>query len=177
MAEDPTTAARIQSQVRFWEICGRKIGTGAGFLRVLSFSPPNYSTSCSISIYRHNNRPCIFIVLTLTASLLKNRVHHGSTSWVTWTQSTIIFYFFKIYFNIILHGHWFYYSQSHETVNYGHESRGTRNEVWLCWGGPAAIYSTDIILPSVSKSHEWSILFSFTVQIMYAVFISRIQEW
>jgi hypothetical protein len=28
---------------------------------------------------------------------------------------------------------------------YNHESRGTRNQDWLCWRGPAAIYPTDRI--------------------------------
>jgi hypothetical protein len=30
-------------------------------------------------------------------------------------------------------------SQSHQTVKYGHESRGTRSQESLCWRGPAAI--------------------------------------
>jgi hypothetical protein len=30
-----------------------------------------------------------------------------------------------------------------ETVEYGHESRGNRNQEWLCWRVPAAIYPTD----------------------------------
>jgi hypothetical protein len=34
-------------------------------------------------------------------------------------------------------------TQSHETVKYGHESCGTRNQEWLCWRRPRAIYPTD----------------------------------
>jgi hypothetical protein len=34
-------------------------------------------------------------------------------------------------------------SQSQEAVRYGRESRGTRNQEWLCRWGPAAIYPTD----------------------------------
>jgi hypothetical protein len=30
--------------------------------------------------------------------------------------------------------------QSRQTLQYGHESRGTRNREWLCWRRPAAIY-------------------------------------
>jgi hypothetical protein len=37
---------------------------------------------------------------------------------------------------------------SSETLKYDHESRGTRNQEWLCWRGPVAIYPTDI-----SKNH------------------------
>jgi hypothetical protein len=33
-------------------------------------------------------------------------------------------------------------SQSRERVKYGHESRVTRNQEWLCWWGPTAIYLT-----------------------------------
>jgi hypothetical protein len=33
-------------------------------------------------------------------------------------------------------------SQSRQTVNYGHESRGTRNQGSLCWRGPAEIYQS-----------------------------------
>jgi hypothetical protein len=32
--------------------------------------------------------------------------------------------------------------QSGETVKYGHDSRGTRDQERLCWRGPAAIYPT-----------------------------------
>jgi hypothetical protein len=44
-------------------------------------------------------------------------------------------------------------SQSRERVNYGHGSWGTRNQQWLCWRGPAAIYPTD--LPTVNCTREW----------------------
>jgi hypothetical protein len=30
-------------------------------------------------------------------------------------------------------------SQSRQTAEYGHDSRGTRKQVSLCWRGPAAI--------------------------------------
>jgi hypothetical protein len=33
-------------------------------------------------------------------------------------------------------------SESRETVKYGHESRWTRKQEWLCWRGPAAINPT-----------------------------------
>jgi hypothetical protein len=33
-------------------------------------------------------------------------------------------------------------SQSRETEKYGYESRGTRNQEWLCWRGPTEIYPT-----------------------------------
>jgi hypothetical protein len=28
----------------------------------------------------------------------------------------------------------------HERIKYGHETRGTQNQEWLCWRGPATIY-------------------------------------
>jgi hypothetical protein len=40
-------------------------------------------------------------------------------------------------------------SQGRETVKYGHESRGTWKQEWLCWRGPAAIYPTDRSLESL----------------------------
>jgi hypothetical protein len=38
---------------------------------------------------------------------------------------------------------WLQDPQSRETVKYGHESRGTRNQEWLCWRGPPGIYQKD----------------------------------
>jgi hypothetical protein len=38
-------------------------------------------------------------------------------------------------------------SQSRQTVKYGHESRGARNQESLCWRGPAAIYWTGLCIP------------------------------
>jgi hypothetical protein len=39
--------------------------------------------------------------------------------------------------------------QSRQTVNYGRESRGSRNQESLCWRGPATIYwtGTDYVSP------------------------------
>jgi hypothetical protein len=33
-------------------------------------------------------------------------------------------------------------SQGRQTVKYGHESRGTRNQESLCWRGPVAIWQS-----------------------------------
>jgi hypothetical protein len=40
-------------------------------------------------------------------------------------------------------GQCFHDSQSRQTVIWGHETRGTRNQESLCWRGPAAIYPID----------------------------------
>jgi hypothetical protein len=49
--------------------------------------------------------------------------------------------------------------QGRETVKYGHETRGTRNQQWLCWRGPAAIYPTDwkiwVIGHAGPENQEW----------------------
>jgi hypothetical protein len=48
----------------------------------------------------------------------------------------------------------FHDSQSQETVKYGHESREIRNQEWLCWRGPAAIYQTRPELREVRDSES-----------------------
>jgi hypothetical protein len=57
----PTAGARVRAQVRSCEICGRQIGTAAGFLRVHRFPlliliPPTAPHSSSI-IRGWHNRP------------------------------------------------------------------------------------------------------------------------
>jgi hypothetical protein len=56
-----------------------------------------------------------------------------------------------------LHG-----SQSHETKKiYSHDSRGTQNQEWKCWGRPAAIYLIDWPTDTVLQAnHMWEWLSS-----------------
>jgi Zn ribbon nucleic-acid-binding protein len=49
---------------------------------------------------------------------------------------------------------WMHHSQIVETVKYGNESPGTRNQAWLCWRGPAAICPTDRPISSWEELHE-----------------------
>jgi hypothetical protein len=48
--------------------------------------------------------------------------------------------------------------QSRQTVKYGHESRGTWNQVSLCWRGPAAIYWTGLDYPSEANVGGFSLI-------------------
>jgi hypothetical protein len=62
----PTAVARVRAQARLCGICGAQIGTGVGFLLVLSVSPANsHSTDCSTltMIYRPGwyNRPVVAV--------------------------------------------------------------------------------------------------------------------
>jgi hypothetical protein len=54
-------------------------------------------------------------------------------------------------------------SQCREILKYGRESRGTRNQQWLCWRGPEAIYQTDKLDERIVASQGdpcwWSFVF------------------
>jgi hypothetical protein len=65
--------------------------------------------------------------------------------------------------SIYLAGGLLHHSQSRETIKYGHESCGTRNQERLCWRGPAAIYPTRLDTVYLILPVLWADLYTLTL--------------